>query len=299
MNETYKKQVALLLDVLPYIAQEPDLAIHGGTAINLFIRDMPRLSVDVDLTFVRVDDRKTSLKNIADILVRIKERMMSGIAGVAVEAKTHIGKLLISRGNILVKLEVNLVGRGTYAEPQKVILCERAQEQFDAFVEINMVPFGQLYGGKICAALDRQHPRDLFDVKCLLDNEGFSNEVKGGFIYCLLGSERPIYEMLNPHRLDQRDALSNQFGGMTEETFTYADYEDTRERVIRLVLNSLTQTDREFMIGFKRLKPDWSIYPYERYPSVQWKLLNLHKLKDGNPRKHEEQLIRLTDFLQT
>lgn len=182
MNETYKKQVALLLDVLPYIAQEPDLAIHGGTAINLFIRDMPRLSVDVDLTFVRVDDRKTSLKNIADILVRIKERMMSGIAGVAVEAKTHIGKLLISRGNILVKLEVNLVGRGTYAEPQKVILCERAQEQFDAFVEINMVPFGQLYGGKICAALDRQHPRDLFDVKCLLDNEGFSNEVKGGFI---------------------------------------------------------------------------------------------------------------------
>ena len=253
----------------------------------------------MDLTFVRVDDRKTSLKNIADILVRIKERMMSGIAGVAVEAKTQIGKLLISRGNILVKLEVNLVGRGTYAEPQKVILCERAQEQFDAFVEMKMVPFGQLYGGKICAALDRQHPRDLFDVKYLLENEGFSNEVKKGFIYCLLGSERPIYEMLNPHRLDQRDALSNQFDGMTEETFTYADYEDTRERMIRLVLDSLTQTDREFMIGFKRLKPDWSIYPYEQYPSVQWKLLNLHKLKDGNPRKHEEQLIRLTDFLQT
>jgi len=180
MNETYKKQVRLLLDILPYVAEESDLAIHGGTAINLFVRGMPRLSVDVDLTFLPIDDRKTSLKNIADILVRIQERMTSGIAGLMVEAKTQIGKLLISKDNVLMKLEVNLIGRGTYAEPKKVILCEHAQEQFDAFVEINMVPFGQLYGGKICAALDRQHPRDLFDVKHLLENEGFSNDVKKG-----------------------------------------------------------------------------------------------------------------------
>lgn len=78
----------------------------------------------------------------------------------------------------------------------------------------------QLYGGKICAAIDRQHPRDLFDIKYLLESEGFTDKLKAGFIYCLLGSERPIYEMLNPNRLDQQEVLLNQFDGMTSEPFT-------------------------------------------------------------------------------
>src|SRR5690606_5183452 len=124
MDEIYKKQVSLLLDVLPFVAEEEDLALHGGTAINLFVRNMPRFSVDVDLTYIPVEDRDTSLKNIAIILKRIQARLESRIVGVSVEPKVNIGKLFISKGNALVKLEVNLVGRGIYKEPEKIILCE-------------------------------------------------------------------------------------------------------------------------------------------------------------------------------
>lgn len=297
MDEIYKKQVRLLLDVLPLVAEEEDLALHGGTAINLFVRNMPRLSVDIDLTYLPVEGRDLSLKNIAAILKRIQARLESTIVGVSVEPKVNIGKLFISKDNALVKLEVNLVGRGTYKEPERKILCERTQEEFDVFVEMKMVPMEQLYGGKICAAIDRQHPRDLFDIKYLLENEGFTEKMKAGFIYCLLGSERPIYEMLNPHRLNQQEALLNQFDGMTSDPFTYEDYERTKEKLIGLIQSSLTKEDKEFLIGFKGLRPNWSIYPYEQYPSIRWKLVNLQKLKDNNPDKYSEQFNRLNEFL--
>ncbi|ELR70194.1 Ync [Fulvivirga imtechensis AK7] len=192
MNEAYKRQVSLLLDVLPFIAEEDDIALHGGTAINLFVRNMPRLSVDVDLTYLPIEDRDTSLKNIAAILKRIQTRLESTIEGISIEPKIDVGKLFISKENALIKLEINLVGRGTYKKPETAILCESAQEEFDVFVEMKMVPVQQLYGGKICAALDRQHPRDLFDVKYLLENEGFSGELIAGFIFCILGAKDPF-----------------------------------------------------------------------------------------------------------
>lgn len=61
MNEAYKKQAELMLSVLPEVAKEQCFAMHGGTAINLFVRDMPRLSVDIDLTYVEIDSREVAL----------------------------------------------------------------------------------------------------------------------------------------------------------------------------------------------------------------------------------------------
>lgn len=297
MNKEYNEQVRLLLDVLPFVAEERQLALHGGTAINLFVRDMPRLSVDIDLTYIPVEDRETTLSSIREILLRLKKRIETSLVGAKIEAKPEIGKLLISNKKATIKLEINLVGRGIFENTEKAILCDSAQEVFDTFVEVEMVPFGQLFGGKICAALDRQHPRDLFDIKYLLETEGFSEDIKIGFIYCLLGSERPIFEILNPHRLDQKEALVNQFDGMTDVPFTYDDYESTREKLIKAIQVSLTRTDIDFLIGFKSLEPDWSIYPYEHFPSIRWKMLNLQKLKDKNPQKYDEQINRLRDFL--
>lgn len=297
MNKEYNEQVKLLLDVLPFVAEEKQLALHGGTAINLFVRDMPRLSVDIDLTYIPVEDREITLRSIKEILLRLKKQIETSLVTSLIEAKPEIGKLLISNDKATIKLEINLVGRGIFENTEKAVLCDSAQEVFDKFVEVDMVSLGQLFGGKICAALDRQHPRDLFDVKYLLETEGFSDEIKRGFIYCLLGSERPIFEILNPHRLDQREALVNQFDGMTDVPFTYDDYESTREMLIKAVQASLTDADIDFLIGFKSLEPDWSIYPYEQYPSIRWKQLNIQKLKDKNPQKYDKQVDRLRDFL--
>lgn len=63
-REQYMRQVELLVRTLPYIARHEAFALKGGTAINLFYREMPRLSVDIDLTYVPIEDRETTLKGI-------------------------------------------------------------------------------------------------------------------------------------------------------------------------------------------------------------------------------------------
>ena len=191
-----------------------------------------------------------------------------------------------------------MVGREVIGDLSKVELCTAAQEQFDVFYSVPMVPLGQLYGGKLCAALDRQHPRDLFDVKLLLENEGLNNEIKEGLIYGLLSSNRPTHEMLAPNEIDQRVAFENQFVGMTAHDFTYSEYEHTRAMLQKVVMDSLNESDRNFLIGFNQLQPDWSIYPYDNFPSVKWKMLNLEKFKQNDPENYDKHLSQLETQLR-
>jgi predicted nucleotidyltransferase component of viral defense system len=289
----YKAQVSLLLSILPEVGKEDCFALHGGTAINLFVRDMPRLSVDIDLTYIPVKDRATSFSNISQALLRIKATVEAIIPNTQITHKEKELKLLIATNQAQIKLEVSQVMRGIIAAASEMVLCDKAQNEFDAFCSIPVVTIGQLYGGKICAALDRQHPRDLFDVKHLLENEGFANEIKTGFLFCLLGSKRPINEMLYPNLLDQRAAMANQFEGMSDEPFTYKDFEATRNLLVQTIRENLTDVDKQFLLSFESGTPDWSLYNFENYPAVQWKLQNLQKLKEINAEKHSAQLKEL------
>ncbi|MGD1957618.1 MAG: nucleotidyl transferase AbiEii/AbiGii toxin family protein [Fulvivirga sp.] len=294
MNEIYRGQVSLLLSVLPEIAKEECFALHGGTAINLFVREMPRLSVDIDLTYLPIEDRQTSLNNITDALERIKGRILTTLPKAKVQHQQEVSKLQVSNRGFQIKVEVNQTNRGVLADPIEYRLCERAQDQFDAFCSISVVPISQLYGGKICAALDRQHPRDLFDVKYLLQNEGINEEIKKGLLLSILSSNRPIHELLRANLQYQRTAFENQFSGMTAEPFSYNDFEATRNTLISNISNFWTDSDKQFLNGFLRLEPDWTIYDFERFPSIQWKIQNLARLKLNNPIKHGE-LVRLLE----
>jgi len=298
MNGAYKKQVKLLLDVLPEVAKETCFAMHGGTAINLFVRDMPRLSVDIDLTYVEIAERKETLDGINVALIRIKERIEDLRPSIRVQHKADTCKLQIDERGVIIKIEVNMVGRGVLGEVTRAELCEAAQERFDAFCAMPIVPLAQLYGGKICAALDRQHPRDLFDIKLLLDNEGFTEEIKRGVILSLVSSNRPTHEMLDPHLLDQRSAFENQFEGMSAIQFRYDDYESTRNTLIGTLKASLDESDIAFLLSLNRLAPNWSIYDYQAFPSVKWKLLNLEKFKRDNPDMYRQQLGKLEAILE-
>ena len=193
---------------------------------------------------------------------------------------------------------MSVLNRGFFGEPQTRILCANTQESYEAFCEITTVSTGQLYGGKICAALNRQHPRDMFEVKFLLENEGFNKEIRAGFILMLLCRERPIHEMLDAPLLNQRTAFENQFEGMTAEEFTYEEYEQTRLDLIEIVNRELTDEDKQFLLRFKDLDLDWSLYPFSKFPGVKWKLLNLDKLKANNPDKHAELLNKLKEVLK-
>lgn len=297
MNKAYKKQVMLVLDVLPEVAKERCFAMHGGTAINLFVRNMPRLSVDIDLTYIEIAERTETLDAINVALGRIKENIEKLRPSIQIEHKENICKLQLSEQGITIKIEVNMVGRGLLEKATKAQLCDTAQEQFDVFCTMSIVPMGQLYGGKICATLDRQHPRDLFDVKLLFENEGFTDEVKRGFIFGLVSSNRPTHELLSPNLLDQRMAFENQFEGMSAIVFSYDDYEATRLQLIEAVNASLDEDDKAFLLSLNRLAPDWSIYDYQDFPSVKWKLLNLEKFKRDNLGVYQQQLIKLEDVL--
>ena len=208
-------------------------------------------------------------------------------------------KLLCEYRGKQVKIEVNQTKRGIIGGAiQAIPLSEKAQEEFSLFCEASVVPLTQLYGGKIAAALSRQHPRDLFDVKYM---DIPLSECREGLIFCLLGSDRPIYESFAPSLIDQREAMDNQFAGMTDIPFTYEEFEETRAKLINDVKSLMTEADKKFLISFESGQPEWDGYEFEYfkdYPSVQWKLLNLKKLAKQNPQKLQEEAEKLRNHLE-
>lgn len=306
MLSKYKQQVDLLLQVLPYVAREKEFALKGGTAINLFVRDMPRLSVDLDLHYLPIKERNESLQEIEAALRRIKKDLEKFIRGVHVNLSKPKGtdtdlKLNCQLNRAQIKMEVNSITRGKIAPERMMQINKKVQNEFGKFAAINVVSHGELFGGKILAALDRQHPRDLFDVKMLLDNEGIDDNVWLGVITMLVSHYKPIYELLNPELKNQKSAFDTQFSGMTELEFTYSDYEETREKLITNINSKLTKTDKEFLISFASGQPDWSLCPtdvLEDLPAVKWKLINIKKLVSNNPEKLNSSVESLRSVLK-
>lgn len=282
MSNLYKEKVQLLLRILPIVMDEDCFAIHGGTAINLFANDLLRLSVDIDLTYIPLEDRVSSLTHINESLLRIADRVKKQLK-VNVIPRLDICKLTCEWRGFQVKIEVNQTKRGIIGgEPLVLPLCRKAQDIFELEVEARIVPLTLLYGGKIAAALSRQHPRDLFDIRYMTMP---IEQARLGFIFCLLGSDRPIHESFAPSIIDQREAMENQFAGMSDVPFTYEDFEATRTKLIADVKNILTDNDKLFLVSFEKGEPDWGVVEYRyfaEYPSVKWKLLNIAKLKKDN-----------------
>lgn len=264
---------------------------------------MPRASVDIDLIYLPIDDRKTALRNISEALERIKRRIEKAIHGIKVTTVTSIGqdvKLNCQLRSAQVKIEVNTITRGHIMPVRFLQVTDSVQKEFGKFAAINVLSHAELFGGKICAALDRQHPRDMFDIFLLFKNKGYTEEIKIGFMTALLSHMRPMNEILDPHLLDQRSAFEKQFSGMSKITFTYEEYEDTRNRLVSEVKAHMTDTDHSFLLSFKGGTPDWNLFPYSNLkdlPAVQWKLENINKLIHENPTKHSELLKTLEEIL--
>jgi predicted nucleotidyltransferase component of viral defense system len=301
IKDIYKKQVVLLIDILIEIAKEDSFALHGGTVINLFHLNMPRLSVDIDLTFIPFsDDRVHDLNVIRQSLELIKNRVKTIFPSIRFEDEKRAGeelKLLCSKNNVTVKVEVNQINRGLIADTCTKILCNRAEEEFNRFCEIKTVSVGQLWGGKINAALERQHPRDIFDVKNMLVETGFTEEIKQGFLFFLLCGKRPISEILRPNYIDQRVIFESQFMEMTNEYFSYEEFEKIREELVSLVNNSLSIKEKEFILSFVKGEPHWGQFDYGNFPAIKWKLLNIAKLKHDNYNKYRQNIEKLRELL--
>lgn len=285
VSDVYRQQVRLLVRVLPFVAAETCFALKGGTAINLFVRNLPRVSVDIDLTYLPVADRATSLREIDAAMKRIAKRITDGIPGAqvrssAVENEKCVNKLLVRADAAQIKIEVTPVLRGCVYEPKLTRVCARVEEAF-GYAEIQVVSFADLYAGKMVAALDRQHPRDLFDVRDLLASEGISEELRKAFLIYLLSHNRPMGEILAPTRLEIAEEFSRGFEGMTETPVTLEELRQAREDLIGGIVGQMPAQHRRFLISVKRGEPDWSLAGVpgaDALPAVRWRLENLAKL---------------------
>jgi predicted nucleotidyltransferase component of viral defense system len=144
-NGKFNEQVRVLLKCLPAIRAQNLFALKGGTAINLFIQNLPRLSVDIDLTYLPTEDRETSL-----------HKMQSGLREIASTIKAHnphfiikeqysqqdhlLIKLLVYTNNVMVKIEPSFIMRGTLIQLLKVLFAKESIQNLICFlISLNLL----------------------------------------------------------------------------------------------------------------------------------------------------------------
>ena len=303
MNPLYLDTARLLIQVAPLVFADGAFALKGGTAINLFMRDMPRLSVDLDLVFIdHRMPRDQALERIDEALRQAADRLnargfqtrMSGAAG-GLETK-----LMVRRGSIEVKVEVNFVMRGTVHPVRNAALAPRARDLLMADVELPVASLEDVYGGKLVAAMDRQHPRDLFDVMQLFAYEGITPSIRRAFVVYLASHNRPVHEVLFPAERDIAQEYERTFQGMTADTVELADLLTVRKRMMVELPGSLDPDERRFLLSLVNNKPDWPLLeiPHaDELPGIRWKLNNLGHLQTSNPKKFNEQREALARLL--
>ncbi len=301
-DNIYKKQTELLLQMLPLVMRENVFALKGGTAINFFWRDYPRLSVDIDLTYVPIKDRNASLQEINDGMLKIEVGILKLKPTAQIQRKfepvTRSVVSLIVRGNdVTVKVEVNYNLRGTVFGTIKKKLCKKAEDEFGLSLSVNTLSFEDIYGGKIVAALDRQHPRDLFDVRLLLDKEGLTDNIRKAFIVYLISHNRSLIEILDPGLQDIKDIFESDFVGMTTEQVELTDLLNARTELIHTIKKTLSENEIKFLLFWKNKKPDWQLLGIdgiENLPGVKRRLMNLEKMEE---KKHKEAVGKLEEYL--
>jgi hypothetical protein len=206
-------------------------------------------------------------------------------------------KLLVDKSSARIKVEPSVVIRGSLVPLISSELCLAAQEAYELFVEIQRLDLPDLYAGKLCAALDRQHPRDLFDVMQLQAAGPIPDSIRQAFVAYLAGHRRPIAELLQPNRKPIEDLFANHFAGMTKEPIELADLEAARTQLFEWAASALTDNERLFLLSIKQGEPDWSLLPFEnldQWPAIQWKLHNIRLMSD---RRHKAAIRRLREVL--
>ncbi len=303
-SEEYKDQFLLLLKILPCLREQDNFVVKGGTAINLFYRDLPRISVDIDLTYIHIENRESTIKNMNRALNKLGLSIIKRISNVKLNKKLsknkeHITKLMISNGKSIVKIEPNFIFRGAVIGINKLPISKKITQEFGEFIDdIPIASFNDIYAGKICAALNRQHPRDLFDIKLLFENEGITDLLRQTFVVYLACDSRPIHELLDPNFLDIASLYIKEFKNMTIEPVSLDELITTRRKLAQEILANLTENERKFLLSMKQGEPNFSLLPFnhlDQLPALKWKIMNVRKM---DKKKHLMMLNKLRKTLE-
>jgi len=299
MNPVYLETARLLTQVAPFVFVDDEFALKGGTAINLFLRDMPRLSVDLDLVFIdhtatRVDALTRINAGIRATERRLQRRGFEVFVPEAVEEGE--ARLMVRHGAMQVKVEINPVMRGAVHPARRSNMTALARDTLLADLEIPILSPEDVYGGKLVAALDRQHPRDLFDVMELYAHGGITAGIRRAFVVYLASHNRPVHEVLFPQMHNLELEFERNFAGMTAEPVELAALIDVRDRMTRDLQGSLDADERQFLLSVVQAEPDWQrmgIPHLERLPAIRWKLQNLARLREARPEQFKLQHTEL------
>jgi len=295
MDKEYVDTVRLLLEALPEVFRGNNFAMKGGTALNFFVHDMPRLSIDIDVVYIpHTKGRAEALAEIGTELAAIRRRLVGlGIEAVPASSKTgDETKILARRGRQQVKIEANHVFRGTLLPVENRSLVKAASDLFTTSLSVPTLAISELYGSKLVAAMDRQHPRDLFDVHGMLRRFGLTPEIVECFVGYLAGHNRPVHEVLYSRDIDLAGPFENEFAGMERDPVTLKELESARKRLRSELLASLTADHKRFLLGFVAGAPPWEAMRCNHLaelPAIQWKLQNLARLKKSNTTKFQSQ----------
>jgi predicted nucleotidyltransferase component of viral defense system len=303
MNREFLETARLLIQVAPLVFVDDQFGLKGGTAINLFLRDMPRLSVDLDLVFTdHAVGRKEAIARIntavRDAADRLRARRLEVyVPGAGSDGET---KLMVRSGAAEVKVEINTVMRGTVHRVRRASLTPLARDTLLADIEIPVLASEDVYGGKLVAALDRQHPRDLFDVMELFKHEGITPGIRRSFVVYLASHNRPVHEVLFPELRDIQMDYERNFIGMTSQPTELAELLETRDRMINELHAGLDADERRFLLSLVTAQPEWELLgvPHvSELPAVRWKLQNLARLQRERAEQFELQYTALAGRL--
>lgn len=282
-DRRYTDRVQLLVDILPVLAQEPHFALKGGTAINLFEHDLPRLSVDIDLIWLSVGTFAEDSARIDAALERLAGLLRARPLQLQVQASAGAGaqgatRLIASRGRARVQIETTPVMRGTVHPIRDMIVRPKVEEAF-GFAPAQVCDFADLYGGKMAAALSRQHPRDLFDVGLLLEDERADEKLWRTFLVYLTCSPKPAWELLAPRDpVDFEATFEAHFKGMTAEPTSAVRLLDNRAQLLARIAGWMDEHSRAFLRSVEHERPDFRLIELPEaahLPGVRRKLQNL------------------------
>jgi predicted nucleotidyltransferase component of viral defense system len=301
-DKRYRESVQLLVDVLPTVAREPRFALKGGTAINLFEHDLPRLSVDIDLTWLPLQDFATDSREIAAALHDMAVALTAPPLRLNLRTSASAGtegftRLIAMRGRTSIQIETTPVMRGS-VHPTRMMSVQPGVQRAYGFATLQVLDFADLYAGKLAAALSRQHPRDLFDIGALLDTSGIDDRLWRTFLVYLTCSPKPAAELLAPGIPDLAVPFERQFRGMTAQPTTVEALLDVRRRLLARMTELLDERSRAFLLSVEQEQPDFQLIGLPQaanLPAVRWKL---HNLAQRTPIKREAAYRQLLQALE-
>ncbi len=196
---------------------------------------------------------------------------------------------------------MNHVFRGTVLQVENRSLAKNAQDTFFTDIQAPVLHPDELYGSKLVAAMDRQHPRDLFDVLGLYAEDGLTPGIVECFVSYLAGHNRPVHEVLFANKINIASAFTNEFEGMSRNPVSLDELLEIRQRLFSELPAALEDRQKTFLSGLVKGEPDWSLMLCEHLsdmPVIRWKLTNLNRLKQSNPKKFSQQADALDALLK-